>query len=50
MDEELRAYLEAMEGRLVGKLNVANERILDRLTEVEREVRNLRSEHPAMRA
>jgi hypothetical protein len=50
MDEELRAYLEAMEGRLVGKINVSNERILDRLTEVEREVRNLRSEQPAMRA
>ena len=49
MDEELKAALEAMEKRLVGQVNRSTERILDRLTALEGDVRNLRSEHSVTR-
>ncbi len=32
MDEELRAYLVAMEGRLVGRMNDQHERLLEGIT------------------
>jgi hypothetical protein len=41
MDEELKAYLAAMEERLVGRINDGNEPILNRLAGLEGEVRAL---------
>jgi hypothetical protein len=41
MDEELKQYLDAMEGRLMARINGGNEPILNRLTTLEGEVRNL---------
>jgi uncharacterized protein (DUF1778 family) len=35
MDEELRGYLEAMEARLMARLNNSEERILNRLATME---------------
>jgi hypothetical protein len=49
MDEELRGYLEAMEARLMRHLNDASERALDRISTLERELRNLHAEHAATR-
>ena len=49
MDEELKLHLEAMEARLMGQLNKQTERILDRLTRVENDVRDLRTEHSVTR-
>jgi hypothetical protein len=49
MDEELRQQLLEMEARLVGQVNRSTERILDRLTALEGDVRNLRSEHSVTR-
>ena len=49
MDEELKLHLEAMEARLLGQLNKQTERILDRLTMVENDVRDLRTEHSVTR-
>jgi hypothetical protein len=43
MDEELRAYLEAMEGRLSTRLNDQHERVLNRLTAIERDFSNTKS-------
>ena len=40
MDEELRIYLEAMEGRLMARLNNSEERILNRLTTMETDAQN----------
>ncbi|HME21236.1 MAG TPA: hypothetical protein VKI44_07765 [Acetobacteraceae bacterium] len=49
MDEELRHHLDAMEERLIGRLNSQTERVLDRLTTLEADIRNQRSEHTATR-
>ena len=40
MDEELRSYLDAMESRLMARLNNSEERILNRLASVERDFSN----------
>jgi len=40
MDEEMRRYLEAMEGRLMARLNNGEERILNRLEALERDFTN----------
>lgn len=40
MDEEMRRYLEAMEGRLMMRLNNSEERILNRLDALERDFTN----------
>jgi hypothetical protein len=40
MDEELRAYLEAMEGRLMAKIDDRLERVVNRLSLLERDVIN----------
>jgi hypothetical protein len=40
MDEELRGYLAAMEGRLMARFNNSEERILNRLASVERDFQN----------
>jgi hypothetical protein len=50
MDEDLKQYLEAMEARLMLRFNTGTESILNRLTALEGEVRNLRSEHAVTRA
>ena len=49
MDEELKLHLDGMEARLLGQLNKQTERILDRLTKLEGEVRDLRTEHSVTR-
>ena len=46
---ELREHLRASEDRLMGRLNQQTERILDRLTALEGDVRNLRTEHTTTR-
>jgi hypothetical protein len=40
MDEEMRRYLEAMEGRLMARLNNSEERVLNRLDALERNSTN----------
>ena len=40
MDEELRAYLEAMEARLLASFNVGQERILNRMASLEGDFQN----------
>lgn len=45
MDEELRRHLDAM----MAKINANHERVLDRLSIVEGEIRNLRTEHSVTR-
>jgi hypothetical protein len=40
MDEELRQYLEAMEARLTARVNDRHERLLNRLTAIERDFTN----------
>lgn len=40
MDQELREYLVAMEGRLVARLNNSEERILNRLSAMEADGQN----------
>jgi uncharacterized protein (DUF1778 family) len=40
MDEELRGYLEAMEGRLTARMNDQHERVLNRLASIERDFQN----------
>lgn len=40
MDEELRGYLEAMEGRLTARMNDQHERVLNRLMAIERDLQN----------
>ena len=37
MDEDLRRYLEGMEARLLGRINGASERMLNRLGSLERD-------------
>jgi hypothetical protein len=49
MDDETRAFLEAMEGRLMARMNDQHERLADRLTTLAGDVRNLRSEHGVTR-
>jgi hypothetical protein len=49
MDVELLDYLAAMENRLVARINNGNEGVLNRLTVIESELRNLRSEHAVTR-
>ena len=49
MDDELKAYLDDALKDLIGKINVGNERVLNRLTALEGEVRDLRSEHSVTR-
>lgn len=44
MDVELREYLEAMEGRLLARLNNSEERILNRLAGLERDFTNTKLE------
>ena len=46
MDTELKAYLDD----IMAKLNLANERILNRLTSIESEVRELRAQSRALHA
>jgi hypothetical protein len=36
MDADLRAHLEAMEGRIMAKINDGQERIINRLSSIER--------------
>jgi hypothetical protein len=43
LDEELRSYLVAMEGRLMARLNNSEERILNRLASVERDFMNTKN-------
>jgi len=43
--DELRGLLEAMEARLMTRINTNHAAILDRLTVVETDLRNLRTEH-----
>jgi hypothetical protein len=45
MDEEMKRHLEAMEGRLMARIND----VLLRLVDVRADVRNLRSEHSVTR-
>jgi len=45
MDDELKAYLDDM----MTRINAGFERVLDRLTAVEGDLRNLRSEHSVTR-
>ena len=45
MDEELRQHLQAMEDRLMGRING----VLERLSELRGDLRDLRSEHDATR-
>lgn len=40
MDEELRGYLEAMEGRLTARLNDQHELVLNRLNSLESDFQN----------
>jgi hypothetical protein len=40
MDDELRAHLEAMEGRIMAKINDGQERIVNRLSALERDFTN----------
>jgi len=40
MDEELRKYLEAMEGRLTARMNDQHESVLNRLTSLEGDFQN----------
>jgi hypothetical protein len=42
-DDELTALLKAMEDRLVGRINDGNEPVLNRLTTIETEMKNLGS-------
>jgi hypothetical protein len=43
MDEELRKYLDPMEGRLIARFNISEERILNRLAAVERDFQNTKN-------
>jgi hypothetical protein len=45
MDEDLKAHLEAMENRLMGRING----VMERLLEVRADVRDLRTEHSVTR-
>ncbi len=38
MDEDLKAYLEAMERRIMAKINDGHERIVNRLSSLERDL------------
>jgi hypothetical protein len=40
MEDELRAHLEAMEGRIMAKINDGQERIVNRLSALERDFTN----------
>jgi hypothetical protein len=40
MDEELRGYLEKMEGRIIARMNDQHERMLNRLSSIERDFHN----------
>jgi hypothetical protein len=40
MDEELRRYLEAMESRLMARMNDNQERVIERLANLERDFTN----------
>ena len=45
MDEELKQHLEAMEARLMGRINGNQESLLTAMRELRADLRNLRSEH-----
>ena len=49
MDEELRAYLEAMESRLMGRINGSHESLLTAIREMRGDLRDLRVEHTVTR-
>lgn len=49
MDEDLRQYLEAMEARLMGRINGNHETILSALRELRTDLRDLRTEHSVTR-
>ena len=49
MDEELKAYLEAMEGRLMGRINGSHESLLTAIRELRGDLRDLRGEHSVTR-
>jgi hypothetical protein len=49
MDEELKRHLEAMESRLMGRINGNQEAMLDRFNRIEGSLRDLRSEHSVTR-
>jgi hypothetical protein len=42
MDDDLRAYLDAMRADLLGAINDGNERLLNRLNSLEHDFQNLR--------
>jgi hypothetical protein len=48
-DEPILAAIAQLGTDLLAKINAGNERLLDRLTKLEGEVRNLRSEHSVTR-
>lgn len=45
MDEELKQHLEAMENRLMDRINGNHESLLTAIRDIRADVRNLRSEH-----
>jgi hypothetical protein len=49
MDEELRQHLEAMESRLMGRINGVMKRLLEVETNLRGDLRDLRSEHDTTR-
>jgi hypothetical protein len=49
MDEETKSYLAAMEARLMARMNDSFERVTNRVDAVERDLRDLRTEHSATR-
>ena len=49
MDDELKQHLEAMESRLMGRINGNHESLLTTLRELRVDLRNLRSEHSVTR-
>ena len=49
MDEELKQHLEAMESRLMGRINGNHEAALNRITTLESELRDIRAEQKGIR-
>ena len=49
MDEETKSYLAAMEARLMARMNDGFEHVANRVDAVERDLRDLRTEHAATR-
>jgi hypothetical protein len=49
MDEELKQHLEAMESRLMGRINGSHESLLTAIREVRGDLRDLRDEHSVTR-